>query len=143
MSVRAIKASKAGIAAVICAVALAGCGGESGNAGVPVNGSQLENTGGQSGETSTTGSATLTWVAPSYRVDGTTQLGDSDISGYIVSYGRSVGELDQSADVGFCVSCQFEVDSLSEGTWYFAVQTVDSSGLVSARSDVVSKSIGS
>lgn len=140
MLFRAIKTSKAGIAAVIVAVALVGCEGESGNAGVPVNGDQQDHAGGAASQI---GSATLTWIAPSYRVDGTTQLGDSDISGYIVSYGRSATELDQSADVGFCVSCQFEVGSLERGTWYFAVQTVDSNGLVSARSEVVSKPIES
>ena len=38
-------------------------------------------------------------------------------------------------------SMETEVDGLTEGTWYFAMRTVDQNGLESAWSEVASKTI--
>lgn len=139
MSVRAINTVKAGIAAFVVAVALVGCGGGSDSAGVPTTGGQ-QGQQGQVGEAEQVGTATLSWVAPGSRVNGE-QMSTQEIDGFRVLYGKSAAELDQVSEVSACLSCTLTLSGLDEGTWYFAVQTVDSDGLVSEPSRTVSKSI--
>jgi hypothetical protein len=84
-----------------------------------------------------TGSATLTWAAPSTNEDGTplTALG-----GYKVYYGTTPGVY-TSINVGSVSS--YQVRGLTKGeVYYFAVSAYDSSGNESDLSEVVSKVIG-
>lgn len=140
MSFRAIKTSKAGIAAVIVALALVGCGGGD-SAGVPTTGGQ-QGQQGQVGEAVQFGSAALSWNAPSTRVNGSRLDPVMDVAGYIVRYGQNPDELEYAESVSCSVlECGVDIDGLTEGTWHFAVHTVDKDGLMSELSEPVSKSI--
>ncbi|MFW5824974.1 MAG: fibronectin type III domain-containing protein [Marinobacter sp.] len=123
-------------------VLLAGCVGDDSGSGETHAGVDPGN-GNDGIETFQTahGSVSLSWVAPGYRINGE-QLSSTDIQGYVVLYGRDAKELDRQARVD-CKSpdCRYDVDGLGTGTWYFAVQTVDSSGLTSAPSTPVSRSL--
>ena len=150
--------SRAGIAAVVFAVFLAGCGGsESSSSASSFTGTQTPSTetGTQTPSTETESqtpaveapvakaqSVSLSWLAPGERINGEQLSYTDDIGGYIVLYGQDPENLDQQVEVECsALNCGYEVENLSAGTWYFAVQTVDSSGLVSAPSEPVSRSI--
>ncbi|SFR77685.1 Fibronectin type III domain-containing protein [Marinobacter daqiaonensis] len=135
---RTIGSSRAGIASIVIAFALAGCGG--GSTGSTSGVSAEDSPTIAPSEEASASSVSLSWTAPGTRVNGE-QLSTADLDGYIVSYGQSVDTLDQSARVESCISCEFTVANLAEGTWYFRVQTVDTLGLVSEPSEPVSKTI--
>lgn len=87
--------------------------------------------------TATTGSASLSWTAPTKNVDETTL---TDLKSYKIYYGTSASDLSKTIDAGNVTS--YKVDSLAAGTWYFAVTAVNSAGAESAKSSVASKKIG-
>ena len=89
--------------------------------------------------------ALLTWDAPTSRTDGSCL---SEVTSYRVSYGtahefyENVETVDsknlqctETAATGACgqkvLRCSYMVDRLSDASWHFAVQAVDSEGLVS------------
>lgn len=86
--------------------------------------------------TAATGNATLTWTAPTQREDGTALTA---ISGYRIYYGRTSGSLTTSVNVSSGLTT-YVVENLAAGTWFFAMTTLDSAGLESARTSEVSKS---
>lgn len=85
--------------------------------------------------------ATLTWNAPFLRQNGES-LPMGEIEQYIVRYGTQpdpylmVNELTVGGQ-----AMEAEITGLTEGTWYFAMRTVDQNGLESAWSEVVSQRI--
>lgn len=84
------------------------------------------------------GRATLSWQAPTLRVDGTPL---TDLAGFRVYYGNSANNLNiviQVADPG--ARSQL-IENLTVGTWYFAATAFDSGGGESARSNTASKTI--
>ncbi|WP_372972647.1 hypothetical protein [Marinobacter sp.] len=86
--------------------------------------------------------ATLTWQAPQTRADGT-GLAMGEIGQYIVRYGTQpdVEAMTSEVIVEDGQAMETEVTGLAEGTWYFAMRTVDQNGLESAWSEVASKTI--
>jgi hypothetical protein len=88
--------------------------------------------------TSATGSATLTWVAPTENTDGTAL---TDLAGYRIHYGTSASELTQEIDVAGTASTTYVVSGLAAGTYYFAVTAYSSVGSESAESDMANKTI--
>lgn len=85
-----------------------------------------------------TGSATLTWDAPTTNTDGSAL---TDLAGYRLAYGKSQSTLDQSAQIADPNVTTYTVSNLSSGTWYFALYAYSSSGAESTISNVASKSI--
>jgi hypothetical protein len=86
-----------------------------------------------------TGSATLTWTAPTTNTDGSAL---TDLAGFHVYYGTDQTNLATEAVVSGATTTSTVVSSLATGnTWYFAVTAVDNSGNESARTAVVSKSL--
>lgn len=85
-----------------------------------------------------TGSATLSWAAPTENSDGST-LGN--LAGYRVLYGRSSDNLDQAVEVSNPSINRFVVENLGSGTWYFAVVAVNSAGVSSPLSNTASKTV--
>lgn len=84
--------------------------------------------------------ALLSWTAPLTRENGES-LALSEIAGFEVVYGPSAENLDQSLAIGDSSVEELLVDELTEGTWYFAIRTLDTDGNRSRLSDVVFKQI--
>ncbi|BES71675.1 hypothetical protein RE428_26930 [Marinobacter nanhaiticus D15-8W] len=85
------------------------------------------------------GEATLSWTAPLTRQDGSA-LSLGEIDHYEINYGQAPEFLDLSVTVpGDTASYTFE--NLGIGTWYFTVEVVDTDGLSSPPSEVVSKTV--
>lgn len=84
----------------------------------------------------TTGSATLTWTAPTQNEDGSAL---TNLAGYRISYGTSATALTQTVQVANPGLTTYVIDNLAQGTWYFAMRSYTSAGLESQPTNVVSK----
>jgi len=87
---------------------------------------------------SATGSAQVSWTAPTTNTDGSTL---ADLASYKVMYGRAADTLDQVAEVSNPGLTSYTVGNLSQGTWYFGVVAVNNAGVESDISNVASKTI--
>ena len=85
------------------------------------------------------GMATLSWQAPTTNTDGAAL---TDLAGYRIYYGTDAGELSETVQLAGVGLQTYVIDDLGLGTWYFAIKAVTSTGVESALSDVVSKTIG-
>ncbi len=86
----------------------------------------------------TTGSATLSWSAPTSNTDGSPI---TNLSGFVISYGTNASSLSQTVSISNPATTSYTVQNLGQGTWYFAVSATESDGTVSALSSMVSKTI--
>ena len=84
------------------------------------------------------GSATLSWVAPTTNTDGTPL---TDLAGFMINYGTSANAMTQSVNVSSATATGYTVGSLNAGTWYFTVVVYTTAGAQSAPSNVASKTI--
>jgi hypothetical protein len=84
------------------------------------------------------GSATLSWVAPTQNIDGSSL---TDLTGFAIRYGRSATDLTQSVSITNPSISTYVVENLSSGAWFFAVVAVNAAGAESALSNVASKTI--
>ncbi|HBG46065.1 MAG TPA: hypothetical protein DDW94_03655 [Deltaproteobacteria bacterium] len=82
------------------------------------------------------GEANLTWSAPGTNTDGSTLV---NLAGYKVHYGTQSGAYSTTVDVGNVTS--YNVASLSNGSYYFAVTAYNTNGKESAYSNEGSKAI--
>ncbi len=117
------------IVMAVCAV-LVGCGDSGGD----------DSDAPPAGADSAAGVATLSWVAPSTRVDDTV-LPMSEIGGYKVYMGTSADELVLYQDISDPYQMELVVDDLTTGTYYFAVTAYNQYGAESDFSVIASKSI--
>lgn len=124
-----IKPSSVLLGLVVLVFSLTGCGGAGGDS------SSVEASSGNSGKT-----AALSWNAPATRVNGE-GLAMGELQGYVILYGQDADKLDRRIEISEASTMEYIVDNLSAGQWFFAIQVVDTEGLVSAPSEVVSKSI--
>lgn len=85
-----------------------------------------------------TGTVTLSWTPPTQNEDGSAL---TDLAGYEVRYGLDQANLNQSIQLTNPSVNTFVVDSLSSGTWFFAVRSVNSAGVVSVLSGIASKTV--
>ena len=93
--------------------------------------------GGGSG-TTTTGTASVSWDAPTEDTNGEAL---TDLAGYTIYYGTSASTLTQTIQVPNPSATSYVVNNLSAGTYYFAVAAYTTTGTVSAESAVHSKTI--
>lgn len=103
----------------------------------PVTGTPSQpvvDSGGSTGSSST--SVTLTWSIPLTRVDGTS-LAPGEIDHFVLNYGQSQDSLTQTVTIAGSETT-YSFDSLKSGTWYFDIVAVDTNGLESPRSEIVS-----
>jgi len=84
------------------------------------------------------GVASLRWELPPSKVDGSPL---NDLAGYRILYGRHSNDLDHSVFISDAATTSWEIDSLGEGVWYFAVSAINASGLEGPPTTVASKSI--
>jgi hypothetical protein len=85
------------------------------------------------------GSATLNWQPPTENEDGTAL---TNLAGYVVHYGNDAGNLGQTLSLPNPGLTTAVIDDLVEGTWYFSLSSVNSSGVESSPTGVVSTTIG-
>jgi hypothetical protein len=86
-----------------------------------------------------TGTATLSWEAPTTFTDGAPL---TDLAGYRVYYGIDENNLSGTVQVNSVGMQTLVIDDLGAGTWFFAIKAYTTSGAESALSEVVSKTIG-
>jgi hypothetical protein len=86
----------------------------------------------------TEGTATLSWAAPTQNTDGSSV---TDLSGYVIAYGTNPGALTQTVTVSSAAATSYTIQNLVAGTWYFAISAVESGGVSSSLSSVVSTTI--
>ena len=84
------------------------------------------------------GSASLSWTAPTQNTDGTPV---TDLAGYHIYFGTSVGALNSLIDVPGAATTEYEISNLSSGTYYFIVAAYNSLGFESPSSNQASKTI--
>lgn len=85
-----------------------------------------------------TGTATLSWSPPTQNEDGSPL---TDLRGYEIRYGQDPSSLSTTISLSNPSLSIYVVENLSSGTWYFAVAAVNSEGVTSSLSNVVSKTI--
>lgn len=96
-----------------------------------------------SGTTTTTPvtqTAQLTWTIPTTRADGTA-LAVSELAGYEVYYTNDSGSVSVTLSVSGASTVSTTVASLTTGNYYFSISAVDSTGLKSALSSVVTYTV--
>ena len=82
------------------------------------------------------GSATLSWTAPTQNTDGSAL---TNLAGYRILYGTSQSALTQTLQIANPGLTTCVIENLSPGTYYFAVRAYSSTGGESADSTVASK----
>lgn len=89
-----------------------------------------------------TDAARLSWDAPLTRANGDS-ISLAELDKYKIVYGRDADQLTKEAFVSSegAATHQYTVLNLDSGEWYFAIRVIDTDGLTSTLSDVVSKSI--
>lgn len=80
-------------------------------------------------------SVTLTWTAPSTRVDGQS-IALGDIKVYELIYGRQANSLDTKIDIPG-QETEYTIENLNSGTWYFQLRTRDDNGVFSAPTEIL------
>lgn len=84
------------------------------------------------------GQATLSWDAPTTTTQGSAL---TNLAGYRIYYGVYANDLTQTVQVNGVGLQTYVIDNLAHGTWYFAIKAVTATGVESAPSNVVSKTI--
>ena len=84
------------------------------------------------------GTAELTWTAPTLNEDGTPL---TNLAGYKVRYGQTPGTLTQVRDIANPATTSVTIEGLSSGTWYFTLASYTNAGVESAPTGAVSKNI--
>jgi hypothetical protein len=86
----------------------------------------------------TTGSASLSWTAPTENTNGTPL---TNLAGYHIYYGTSVGAWTSTITILDATETSYIVDGLAPGTYYFAVVAFNTDGDDSPQSNVGTKTI--
>ena len=84
------------------------------------------------------GSATLSWMAPTERVDNTPL---TDLAGFRINYGQTSGIYNNQITIQNPGIASYLVENLPSGTWHFVVSAFDSPGRQSKRSNESSMAI--
>lgn len=84
------------------------------------------------------GSATLSWQPPNANTDGSPL---TDLAGYVIRYGTSLDDLAAEIRIDNPGLTTYVVTGLTPATWYFQVAAFNSTGMESAPSTTVSKTV--
>jgi len=85
-----------------------------------------------------TANVNLAWDAPTLNTDGSAL---TDLQGYVISYGTSAANLNQTVTVASASATSFTVQNLAAGTWYFAIAAYAGDGTTSVLSNEVSTTV--
>jgi hypothetical protein len=85
-----------------------------------------------------TGSANVTWTAPTTNSDGSAL---TNLARFKVYYGTSSTSLTSSATVDDITARSATISSLNPGTWYFAVRAINTANVESGNSNIASKAV--
>lgn len=85
------------------------------------------------------GAATLSWLPPTERADGTPLM---DLAGYKVYWSMTPDEFLNSATISNPGLTSYMIEQLTPTTWYFTTTAFDSAGFESRYSNIASKTIG-
>lgn len=86
----------------------------------------------------TSGTAMLSWTAPTTNTDGSAL---TNLAGYHIYYGTSPSTLSTTINVANAGTTSYSITSLPSGTWYFAVNAYTTGGVDSVLSNTGSKTI--
>jgi hypothetical protein len=78
---------------------------------------------------------TIAWTPPTENTNGSTL---TNLAGYHIYYGTSQSNLDKVVDITNPGLASYVLSDLTSGTWYFALTSVNSAGVESVRSTVIS-----
>lgn len=134
---------------VIALFSLAGCGGGGGSDAVqavpstgapaaPVTSAPPPAPEPSVAPPSTMGSASLAWLPPTEKEDGSTL---SDLAGYRIYAGRAQDALELVASLDNPGLSRHVVENLATGTWFFAITAVTHGGAESERSNLAQKAV--
>ena len=84
------------------------------------------------------GNVTISWMPPTENTNGTTL---TNLAGYHLYYGKSQSSLSQKVNITNAGLASYVVSDLAAGTWYFALTAVNSQGVESPRSAVLTTSV--
>lgn len=87
-------------------------------------------------EPPTAGTVTLSWTAPGTRMDGTS-ISLSEIAYYEIQYGQNPENLAETQRID-SIETSYQFNDLPPGSWYFTIKVVDTFGLESPASEIVS-----
>jgi hypothetical protein len=85
-------------------------------------------------------SVSLAWDIPQQREDGS-DLALYEIDGYIVIYGTDAQHLDSTINISGGQETRYVIENLSANTYYFAIATLDSTGVRGAYSELMKQSV--
>lgn len=85
-----------------------------------------------------TGTASLSWTAPTTNTNGSAL---TDLAGYHIYYGRSPSSMTTAVTVANPAATSYRIGNLPRGTWYFAMEAYTTGGMDSALSNTGSKSV--
>lgn len=85
-----------------------------------------------------TGSATLSWTAPTENSDGSPL---TDLAGYRIHYGITQGNYSEQIQIDNPGLTTYVVENLSPNTWYFVATSFDTEGIESQFSGVAVKTV--
>ncbi len=94
-----------------------------------------------SGSSGTTGSSTsgdtisVSWLAPTENTDGSAL---TNLAGYTIYYGSSASAMTQKVSINTVGELSYVLSNLTPGTWYLEVVAINSAGVQSAPSSIVS-----
>jgi len=119
-------------------MSLAGCNFNTDRNGTA--GGSSAGTGGGTGSGAVAGptAATLHWEMPTENTNGTPL---TDLQGYTIVYGDSPQTMNKWVQISDIGTTTYVLSGLGAGTWYFAILSYTASGVNSALSNVVSKTI--
>jgi hypothetical protein len=86
----------------------------------------------------TSGTASLSWSAPTQNTDGSAL---TNLAGYRLHFGSSPASLTQTVSIAGAGTTSYMVSNLSSGNWYFALSAYTASNAESAKSAVMTKAI--
>jgi hypothetical protein len=134
-----IKAFSPSALALLVAI-LVGCGGGgSGSDGTTTSGSSVE-PGGTAGSDDSPQSITLDWAAPTERLDGS-PIAMNELDVFRVYLGSTPDDLVLVAEIDDPYTMNYSISNLDPGTYYLYVTAVDSAGVESPPSEVVTATL--